>query len=392
MMKTVYLLLCLLQLSAAAGKTSSRGHRGYYKQGCGELNEECCEHKRCTAGAVCNFENKCKTCGEKNNLCCADDVCEAGLACAFDQKCVDCGGDDEIPCPPCADGNCPTCKPGFVLSAGRCTPCGEGELKCCDNNVCGNGLICEANGFCGDCGTNGASCCEDNACGHGLVCGIDGTCGLCGGSTQTCCAGRLCGQSLICSEDNECVACGDSGSRCCCEDGANCGPKCEEGLVCGIGDECTLCGSSGQPCCEGEGVTACDSQHVCRSGQCEACGAVGDACCDNEGENSCAPEATCRGGMCVQCGKEVGDPCCYPSNNLDSGCSINNLPSICAGGVCQGPILCNTAGDGSNRNYGFCVPQCSFCYTGIFSPFECEASVPPSAVCTSGFCCAIEIF
>ncbi|MFL6193439.1 MAG: hypothetical protein ACJ75H_04670 [Thermoanaerobaculia bacterium] len=110
-----------------------------------------------------------------------------------------------------------TCDFGLVCnSSGVCrTPCGDAGQRCCTGGACNSpSLACNSSSICRTCGRTGDICCSGNTCAAGNTC-TNGRCEACGGFNQPCCAG-VCGAGLTCSFGiNRCGPCGNPGDLCC---------------------------------------------------------------------------------------------------------------------------------------------------------------------------------
>jgi hypothetical protein len=124
------------------------------------------------------------------------------------------------------------------------TSCGALREVCCANDVCDDGLVCDATG---------------GLCRQGVDCGSQG---------EACCVDGRCAADLNCS-GNVCVACGATGEACC---GLGTDSPCETDDLCSDGT-CVQCGGLGEACCSGN--TCNGSLLSCEAGTCRSTGCIG---------------------------------------------------------------------------------------------------------------------
>lgn len=235
---------------ALAMVTLAQQPAAFGTNGCGLLNEPCCQtDPLCEAGAIC-VTDTCVPCGGLDQFCCLNEMCNSGLTCIFDL------GES-------AEGK----GGGAAIGPLTCVPCGGYGEPCCDPDSCDPGFVCEP---CPDQNeTQGGGGGENGI----IVCpsGASGVCEPCGGLEEDCCEGGVC------------------------DEGFHCEPLSGETIERGSGggvplQACLPCGALGLECCDGE--TCLGESLVCGGQLCEACGEIGEQCCANE---------TCpaSGGLCV---------------------------------------------------------------------------------------------
>jgi hypothetical protein len=122
-------------------------------------------------------------------------------------------------------------------AASAASSCGALREVCCANDVCDDGLVCDAQG---------------GLCRVGVNCGSEG---------EACCTAGRCAANLNCSS-NVCVACGATGEACC---GLGTSDACVSGDTCSNGT-CVQCGGVGELCCPTG--TACGGALQCVAGVC----------------------------------------------------------------------------------------------------------------------------
>jgi hypothetical protein len=242
---------------------------------------------------------------------------QAGATVTCGDLLAPCGGQND---PPCCSG---ICGKGICITENGCfsdEDCGDGEIccgvdagfgvcdaiECCgvgDQVHCGEGLVCNEEGFCDvpclgfeePCGAGGPAqgeipCCDGLSCIDGScqpICANEGeACGILDGLKVFCCEGLACNSESVCEEiivlecavDSDCVAAdaGDVDAAICC------GGFCITGIECCIDDEDpnARC-PEGSSCFEGVCVFACKGDADCDSGTC-CCpdGSCSDDCCE----------------------------------------------------------------------------------------------------------------
>ena len=148
----------------------------------------------------------------------------------------------------------------FLLTACE-EACGERALKCCKNNQCSSGLLCNDKTICVECGEFHEPCCKGNICDSTYGCTKQGYCGVCGKAGDNCCAGNIC-KGGFCNSSGKCEMCGGFNQTCCS------GNKCNEGYTCGTGGKCQtiVCGRIDQKVCAGN---KCLGWLVLQNGMCK---------------------------------------------------------------------------------------------------------------------------
>ncbi|MEZ4565242.1 MAG: hypothetical protein R2853_21180 [Thermomicrobiales bacterium] len=188
----------------------------------------------------------------------------------------------------CCAGSCEPTGPGAARRCVASPACGAAAQACCANEVCLEGLTCQAAVCVADrpaCGAvNQACCASGDPCQGGLACQGETCQPACGATGQVCCAGEACAEGLACLGGYCVPPCGGAAQICC--NLAACGPN----LACaGDPGACQSCGGNGDICCAGD---ACDAPFQCLDGTCVS---FGLACKSGETATQCCNRSVRKG-------------------------------------------------------------------------------------------------
>ena len=291
-------------------------------------SSECSSDLECLRGASCD---QCRPIADLQRQCGAD-YCTASQYCDFNSDCVQRGGvgDDCDPTTWGVNGGCASdlaCREDLDDFTATCqAPPPQGTV-CYTESSCGVNAYCDIDRKCAPRRSEGRECYEDQECVDGLKC-VSGRCSSEPPIGHECWDDTDCGSGLTCDEgychvapeqldDDETPAV--SGEPC--ETLRDCDAT--KGLVCtynpgAVKGLCEAMGSrrSGESCSISD---ACESGHLCRSGQCV------ETPLRQEGDG-------CDGGLCA-----LGTFCdgieCAPLGDLGAVCQW--------AGECQAAFYCD---------------------------------------------------
>ncbi|ELP85027.1 protein serine/threonine kinase, putative, partial [Entamoeba invadens IP1] len=214
---------------------------------------------------------------------------------------------------------CTLCEKNYLVSEGRCKPCGDVVIGCktstknectscieghyidsnkqCSKCLVDNCFVCAQDGTCNTCVTNTTKNTDSTKC---FSCSIFNGCTLCDNTTPNKCL--LCAQNYFkknylcvsCSSLNKCISCSDELTCLHCVDGYYPDDgKCKSCLAI---NGCKTCSSTSKKC------------HACKDGyyldnECKLCGDVfsKSATCTMKKVFSCQPHYFLKNNRCVGC-------------------------------------------------------------------------------------------